>query len=130
MQSCDGAVVFGPYLATESIQSTEHLPYRDMLRELGLFSLEKSWLWEDLRALGRPESSLSVSKGELARKKDTDSLAESVLTGLGEMGRLTLEIRRKSFTLRVVNEAQEKVAQNGSRYSTPWRHSRSGWAEL
>lgn len=42
---------------TKIIQLIEHLPYKNRLRELQLFYLEK--------ALGRPESSLSVPKGGL-----------------------------------------------------------------
>ena len=42
---------------TKMIQGMEQLSYEDRLRELGLFSLEK--------APGRPDSSLSVSKGGL-----------------------------------------------------------------
>ena len=36
--------------ATESIPGKKHLPYKDRLRELGMFSLEKGRLWGDLRA--------------------------------------------------------------------------------
>jgi len=31
------------------IQGMNHLPYKDRLRDLGLFSREKRWLWGDFR---------------------------------------------------------------------------------
>ena len=47
----------GPEKDHKNDQRVEHLSYEDRLRELGLFRLRK--------ALGRPESGLSVSKGGL-----------------------------------------------------------------
>ena len=45
------------------IQGVEHFPYKDKLKQLGLFSLEKRRLWEDLMA------DFSVSKLGAIRKK-------------------------------------------------------------
>ena len=64
--------------ATKMMQGMEHLSYGDKLRELGLFSLEKRKLWgEQISALGGLNGA--------TRKKGTDSLPESVVTGQGEM---------------------------------------------
>lgn len=57
-------------------QGMKHLPYEDRLRELQLQPGEK-------KAPGRPDCGLSESEGGC--KKETDSLAQSVRTGQGEM---------------------------------------------
>ena len=61
------------------------------MRELGLFSIEKRRLWEDLRA------AFQYLKGDY--KKVTDSLAGSVVAG---QGRFRLDIKKKFFMIRVV----------------------------
>ena len=76
----------------------EHLPCEDRLKELGLFSLEK--------ALGRPDSTLSVSKREpLERRGPFSRVSYDRIRGnclkLKE-GRFRLDIRKMSFTVRVV----------------------------
>ena len=63
--------------ATKMIQGMEHFSYQNRLRKLRLFSLEK--------VLGRHHSRFSVSKGEVIKKKGTDSLAGSVVIKQGEM---------------------------------------------
>ncbi|KAK4823662.1 hypothetical protein QYF61_005014 [Mycteria americana] len=82
--------------ATKMIRRMEHLSYKDKLRELGLFSLEK--------ALGRPYCSLSG-----AYKKDGDRLFSRACCDRTrhngfklKEGRFRLDIRKKFFTVRVV----------------------------
>ncbi|GAB0210396.1 mitochondrial enolase superfamily member 1 [Grus japonensis] len=65
--------------ATNLIGGLEHLSYEDRLRELGLFSLEKRWLWGDLIAAFQY---LKGPTGKLVR----DCLSGSVVTGQGVMG--------------------------------------------
>ena len=64
--------------ATKMIQGMEHLSYEDRLRELRLFSLNKRRLQGDLRV------AFQYLNGAV-RKKGTDSLAGSVVTGQGKM---------------------------------------------
>ena len=55
--------------ATDILQGMEHLSYKNRLVRSGVVQPEEE------KALGRPESSLSVSKGGSIRRTVTDSLA-------------------------------------------------------
>ncbi|KAK4831869.1 hypothetical protein QYF61_019881 [Mycteria americana] len=82
-------------------RAMEHLCYEDRLRELGLFSLEKRRLWEDLLA------AFQCLKGPY--KKDGDRLFSRPCCdrtrGNGfklKEGRFRLDLRKTFFTVRVV----------------------------
>jgi len=87
--------------ATKIIRGLEHLSYEDRLRELGLFNLEKGRLWGDLIA------AFKYLKG--AYRKDGDKLFIRACCdrrkGDGfklQEGRFRLDIRKRFFTMRVV----------------------------
>ncbi|KFU93102.1 hypothetical protein M959_06301, partial [Chaetura pelagica] len=87
--------------ATKVIKALEHLCYEDRLRGLGLFSLEKRRLQEDLI------SSLQYLKGAYRKageglfiREDSDRTRVNGFK-LRE-GRFRLDLRKKFFTLRVV----------------------------
>ena len=83
------------------IQGMEHLFYKNRMRELGLFSLEKRRLRDD------PKAAFQYLKG--GYKKEGDRLSSRVCgdrtRGNGfklKEGRFRLDLQRKYFTVRVV----------------------------
>ncbi|KAK4828807.1 hypothetical protein QYF61_000864 [Mycteria americana] len=76
--------------ATKMIRGLEHLSYEDRLRDLGLFSLEKTRLRGDLIKDGDKLFSRACcnrTRGNCFKRKE---------------GRFRLDIRKKFFTMRVV----------------------------
>ena len=67
--------------ATNVIQGIKHLPYENRLRKLRIGSVQPG----EEKALSRPESGLSVSKGGAVTKNGVDSLGGFVVAGQGEM---------------------------------------------
>ncbi|GAB0188522.1 hypothetical protein GRJ2_001317500 [Grus japonensis] len=87
--------------ATKLIRGLEHLFYEDRLRELGLFSLEKRRLQEDLRAAFQDPKEGYKKAGEgLVTRVWSDRTRGNVFK-LKE-GRFSLDIGKKFFTMRVV----------------------------
>jgi len=87
--------------ATEMIRGMERLSYKDRMKELGLFSLEKQRLKGDLRA--------SFQYLKRACRKDGDKLISRVFWHRTrgndfkiKEGRLRLDIRKTFFTTRLV----------------------------
>ena len=81
--------------ATKMIRVLEHLPCRDRLRELGLFSLEKRRLRGDWR-----REAYKQEGGKLFERVDNSRTSGNGLK-LKE-GRFRLDVRGKFFTMRVV----------------------------
>jgi len=87
--------------ATKMIRGLEYLSYEDRLRELGLFSLEKSRLQGDLIAAFQYLKGAYRKDGEGIFTRVCSDRTRGKSSKLKE-GRFRLDIRKKFFTMRVV----------------------------
>jgi len=83
------------------IRGLEHLSYDDRLRELGLFSLEKRRLWDDLIAAFQYLKEAYRKDGEGLFIRVCSDRTRGNSCKLKE-GRFRLGIRKKFFTMRMV----------------------------
>jgi len=96
-----GPVGAGPEEATKMVRVLKNLSYEERLRELGLFSLEKRKLWEDLReAFQYLEGAYKKAREGLFTRAQSDRTRRNGFK-LKE-GRFRLDRKKKLFTTRVV----------------------------
>ncbi|KFQ37510.1 hypothetical protein N332_13658, partial [Mesitornis unicolor] len=102
--------------ATRMIKGLEHLSYKDRLRELGLFSLEKRRLQGDLMATFQYlKCTYKKSGEELFARACSDRTRGNVFKL--EKGRFRLDVRKKLFNMRVAdhwNRLPREVVETSS----------------
>ena len=112
--------------ATKMIQGMEHLSYKDRLRGLGLFSLEKRRLQGDLIvAFQYPKGWGEGHKKEGASRFSRACCGTTRGKGFAlKEGTFRLDIGKKFITIRMMRHWNRLLRGGGS--PAPGRHSRSG----